>query len=510
MATIDLTNFDSNTLGLVQCTGGGRAGTPNGNVFFDVANGLVEIITVEELANVNMTARSGGASVTNPLSAQDGVKLEALYAFEREQRKADEVLRQYDYYFKGTFKFGGAYEIVNNRKFAVDTVLGAPGGVHGDREKIRGSGWIERNAAQAVGRIYYGNVSLGNIEPASAPYYQLTAGGAPTPYAKLGPIDEAIQVVGVTAIDATSVLNSDLSAYEALSVRTYGQNYDRKVLADSGVSKMDGYSSGFAIAEGVHLTTNTGDHPLASVYNAIPASQTGVWLNMTLEELDVAQTETGFTTGAAEPFTWVLNNPGAASLDQCIAYLDAIAQTDDDINAHGTNVVNGQRVGTWYTYNAAGKILPRTNVASEGLFIEGLLGSDKNRVVFTDDADVTREYPNYTTVSVNIGAGAVGDANAWFHSFWLNGDAADDFNSTGAVTTTTPAPLDVKGDVSGHAFLSGNNIVFEQDYASLPTVKDIVFECEGDGGVTAAKTVISVPASGTIAASCVPPAETNV
>lgn len=518
MATIDLTNFDSNTLGLVQSSQG-RSGTPDGNIFFDVANGRIELITAEELANVDMTARGGAASVANPLTQQDGVKMEALYAFEREQRRLDETLRQYDYYFKGTFKFGGAYELVNGRKFD-DADGSATSLTSDDRFKIRGSGWIERDSTGSIGRIYYGVISLGNIEGLSQPYYQLVDyTSAPVDFDKDGPVDEAIQVYGDAVVD-TNTTTFDNRTFMSMKVRTYGQNYDEKVLADSGVSQMDGYASGFALAESVHLTTNTTSHPLASVYNAVPASQVGVWQNMTLEELDVAQTETGFTTADGN-FTWVLNNPNGASLDECIAYLDAIAQTDDDINAHATNVTNGKRVGTWYSYNAAGKVLPRvgTGAAGAGLFIEGLVGTDKNRVIFTDDASETKEYPFYLAVSVNVGAGAVADANAWFHAFYLNGPGAvDDFNTSGALTVRDAdgATL-IKGNVSGSGLRSGNNINFEYDYAadgiSGGGTADVVFECEGDGGVTAAKTVFTLtdPAAGaSITASCVPGAENNV
>jgi hypothetical protein len=521
MALIDLTNYA--TL-LNQSTTGGRAGTPNGNIYFDVTNGRIELITVEEQATVIITDTThpnytdGTTPIANPLSQQDGIKLEALYAFERQERRKDEVLRQYDYFFKGTFKFGGAYELVNGRKF--DDVDGGNTGLalnsagdSDDRVKIRGSGWIERNVAGSAGRIYYGVTSLGNIEALSQPYYQLSDGGVPVDFAKDGPINEAIQVYGDIAVD-TNTTTFDTRTYLSNKVRTFGYNYDEKILADSGVSQMDGYSSGFALGESVHLTS--GSYALADVYGV---GQVAPWTGMTLEELDTPQTETGFTTADGN-FTWVLNNTGSGTLDQCVAYLDAIAQTDDDINAHSTNVTNGKRVPTWYTYNAAGKILPRTNITNEGLFIEGLVGTDKNRVIFTDDAGATKEYPAYSNVSVTVGANAVADTNAWFHAFFLDGPGAgDDFNTSGAVTVQdADGSTLVKGNVNGSGLRTGNVINFEFDHAGdtlggpggAGTDKDVVFECEGDGGVTAAKTIFTLTDAASITATCEPPVETNV
>ena len=601
MALIDLSNYA--TL-LNQSTTGGRTGTPNGNVFFDVTNGRIELITVEEQATIIITDvthpqyTDGTSPIANPLVEDDGIKLEALYAFERQERRKDEVLRQYDYYFKGTFKFGGAYELVNGRKFD-DADGSATSNTADDRFKVRGSGWIERDTAGAIGRIYYGVASLGNIESLSQPYYQLSDGGVPANFDKDGPISESIKVYGDNAIDtnaytttvataaaqtitvvkatgtftrtagdyladgfivghrftAAGLANNlgtytidtvtalvitiiadewttltdetgdadevltvngiDVRTYLSNKVRTFGQNYDEKILADSGVSQMDGYSSGFAIGESIHLTS--GNYTLADVYD----TQIAPWTGMGLEELDTPQTETGFTTADGN-FTWVVNNTTPGDLDQVVAFLDALAQTDDDINDHASNVTNGKRVGVWYTYNAAGKILPQvgTGAAGEGLFIEQLLGTDKNRVIFTDDASATKEYPAYSNVSVSVGANAVADSLAWFHAFFVDGPGAgDDFNTSGALTVEDADGITlIKGNVNGSGLRSVNNIVFEFDWVGdtiggpggASTDKDIVFECEGDGGVTAAKTIFSLTSAATITATCEPSVESNV
>jgi len=113
---IDLSNYATH---LVQSTVG-RTGTPDGNIYFDTANKRIELITAEELAMVDL----GSGAEANPLTNQLGIKLEALYAFENQERVTDESLRMFDRYFKGTFKFGGAYELLNANKF--DDADGSP------------------------------------------------------------------------------------------------------------------------------------------------------------------------------------------------------------------------------------------------------------------------------------------------------------------------------------------------------------------------------------------------
>ena len=504
---IDLSNYD--TL-LVQSTAS-RSGTPDGNIFFDVANGRIEIITAEELANVDL----GSGSEANPLTQDLGIKLEALYAFERQERRTDETLRQYDYFFEGTFKFGGAYKIVNNRKFddndGSDTGLANnSAGNSDDRVKIRGSGWEELDAAGALGRIYYGPASLGNIEALSQPYHQTVSGGAPTDFAKDGPINEAIQVFGDIAVDANTT-TFDTRTYLSLKVRTYGNNYDEKILADSGVTEMGGYSTGFALGESAHLTTVPATYPLVDVYGG---AQVAPWTSMTLEKLAVAQTETGFNEADGD-FIWVLNNDANGTLDQCVAFLDALAQTDDDIDSGAVTVTNGKRVGVWYSYNASGQVVTNAPFASEGLFIENVPTADEQRVVFTDDADGLKTRPFNSGIQVTVGANAVADTLAWYHAFFLDGPAANDFNTANALTVEDSSAVEVKGNVSTD-FVSLVRIDFgfayDQDTigGTAGTDKDIVFECEGDGGVTAAKTVFTATRTALISVTCQPGVENNV
>lgn len=491
---IDLSNYD--TL-LVQSTQG-RSGTPNGNIFFNTTTGLVEIITAEELATVNL----GSGLEANPLTNQLGIKFEALYAFENQERRTDENLRKYDRYFKGTFKFGGAYEIINGRKFGT-------GSTASDRTKLRGSGWNERAANGANDRIYFGNKGLGSIQASSQPYYQLSAGGAPVNFAKAGNFDEAVQVFGTTANGDTGAGNFDSRTYEAVSIRTFGYNYDRKVTTtDLSIAELGGYSTGFAVTETAHLTT--GAYALADVYGG---SQIAPWTGMTLEKLAAPQVESGFNEANGN-FTWVINNTGSGNLNQCVAFLDALAQTDNDIDTGAITVTNGKRVGTWYSYNASGQIVTRSGAGDGlGLFIENIPTADEQRIVFTDNAGNTKTRPFNVSVSVDPGSYAIADTLAWYHAFFLNGPGANDFNTANALTVVDNTVAAVKGNVA--ADVIGNKILFAFDYdgdtigGTAGTDKDVVMEVEGDGDATAAKTVFTISRTATINVTCAPGLETN-
>ena len=487
-ALIDLSNYDSL---LVQSTDT-RTGTPDGNVYFDTASGKIEFITKQELAQVDL----GSGVEDNPLDETLGIKLEAVYAFENQERSSDETLRKFDRWLRGSFKFAGAYDFINSRKPSTSA----------DRDILRGSGWTEFATDGGIDRIYFGNKGLGSIGSGSQPYYQLAVGGVPVDYAKPGNVDEAVQVFGSTANTPTDsgAGDFDTRTYEAVSVRTFQNNYDRKeTTTDLGIAELGPYSTGFAVTETAHLTS--GSYTLADVYGG---AQVSPWTGMGLEELDTPQTETGFNEADGD-FTWVVNNTVPGTLDEVVAFLDALAQTDDDINDHVTNVTNGKRVGVWYSYDAQGRVVTDAPFASQGLFIESLPVADQQRVVFTDDAGGTKTYPFQVGVEANVGSVAKADANAWYHSFF-----AAAFNTSGAVTILDASTNPVKGLASTAD--GSNKILYTFDYdgdtvgGTAGTDKDSVFLCEGDGGATQAKTLYTLTRSTTISFSCAPTAESNV
>lgn len=498
---IDLSNYDSL---LVQSTEG-RSGTPDGNVFFDVASGKIEFITNDGdgLTTIDLTSKGGGASDENQLYTTTGIKFEAIYAFENQERRIDETLRKYDRTTSGTFKFGGAYNFVNGNvpSSAADIAV------------IRGSGWNELDTSGVVQKIYFGNKGLSNIETGSQPYYMLSDSASPTlnditpsNFAKLGQIDEAVLVYenGV----------SDTRAYEAVSVRTFGYNYDRKeTTTDLGIAELGGYSTGFALNESPHLTS--GDYTLADVYTSAIAP----WDTMTLEKLGSAVLRDEFSnTDGTRLFSWVLNNPGTGTnavpvdsgdLYQMVAFLDALAQDDVDIDSGSETTTYGKRVGTWYTYNATGQIVTRSGAGDGlGLYLYNVPTADQQLVVMTDDSGAVKAYSFSVSVEANVGSTAKGDPLAWYHSYF-----AAAYNTAGAITVEDKTSTEVKGNASSAD--ATNKIIFAFDYTGdtvggdADTDKDCVFLCEGDGGATQAKTLYTISKNTTVSFACAPPVENN-
>jgi hypothetical protein len=237
-------------------------------------------------------------------------------------------------------------------------------------------------------------------------------------------------------------------------------------------------------------------------------SQTGVWVGMNLEELDTPLSKDEFVEAAGN-FTWVLNNPSGADLKQCVAYLDAIATVNADINSHATNSTIGKDVDTWYSYNASGQIVSKSGADGKGLYIYNIPTADKQKVVFKSDDGSTKTYSFSVSVEADIGVVAKGDANGWYHSFF-----AADYNTAGAITVQDSGANPVKGMTSTAD--ASNKIIYPFDYTGdtvggpADSDKNCVFLCEGDGGATQAKTLYTITKTASVAFACAPGVEDNV
>jgi hypothetical protein len=437
----------------------------------------------------------------------DGITLRGLYNFENQERRTDENLRKYKRGTDGSYRFAGAFNFVNGVKLDAS-----------DRNKVRGSGWVEYadtvDGATDVDRIYHGVVSLVEIQAGTVPYNTLvTATDEATlqaaswnSFVRAGGIDEAVQVYGDTAFGDTGAGDFDYTTrILVVRVRSWQYNPGETTSVLTGIAEFSGFSAGYGVGESLN-PSNT--YILADVYGG---AQIAPWTGMTLEKLAVAQTETGFNEADGD-FTWVLNNTGGGTVQECAAYLDALTLQDADIDT-GAGAYNGRKGRVWYARNAAGKVVT-ASIGGEGLFIEGLSVAEKQNVIMTDDAGDQKTYPFFPEVQIAVGAAAVADTNAWYHVYYADGAGGADFDTTGAVTVNDSSGNPVKGNVSADQVANKISFAYAYDTNTQAGLaagvdKDMVVEVEGDGGAAQAITFFTTQRIPIVAVQCAPPADDN-
>ncbi len=506
MATPQLITLANQATLLVESSQG-RAGTPDGNIFFDTANDRIEIITLEELANVDL----GSGAEANPLTNDLGITLQALYAFERRSRRTNLALRNFLPGIDGVFQDAGAWTFEAGIKLAAD----GNSSTGDDRTKIRSSGWRELAANDSIDRIYFGARSLNDIQPTSQPYIQIAAStseadllaAAPVDAARTGPLDQAFQTFGSTANGDAAAGDFDFTTSRIFvaRVRTFGFTQGGSTSTSSGVSRLQSFSAGFGVGES---TSPVNAFTEADVFGgAAIAPFTG----MLFSRNAAPTTQTGFNEGNGD-FTDVLSNSGGGSLLQIRARLDALMRQDTDIDQNGNGIL-AKRIDPLYTVDDQGRL-----VTKQGLFIENVPASDQQSVVFTADDGSTRTYPFTVQVDVSVSDAWQADPNAWYRCMFADGAGANDFDTSNAVIVNDSANNPVEGTSADAIGVAGSYLIrFTFDYdgntqAGLAAGIDkaVVFLAEGDGGAQAANAQFTIVRQAVVTAQALSEVETNL
>lgn len=505
MALIDHTNYAS----MLKESTNPAGSSPDGNVYFDVANNLIQLIGADELA----TVPGIGA---NPLNDFDGVTMRALYNFENSRRRVNETLRKYKRGIKGSYRFAGAFNFVNGVK------LRSTG--KNDRAKVRGSGWIEYAASgdgeSNVDRIYHGVLSLVDIQATTVPYYTLVTAtdeaslqaATWTNFIRVGDINEAVQVYGTTANGDAGAGSFDYKTrILVVRVRSWQYNPGETTSVATSIPEFSGFSAGYGVGESLNPSNTYTKADVIGGYAGQAGTRIAPFTGMSLERYSSAQTISGFNEGNGQ-VQWILHNTNGGTAQECAAFLDALTLCDADIDI-GTGNYNGKKGRVWYSRNASGKIVTNS-IGGEGLVIEGLSASEQQNVIFTMNNGSTRTYPYFPSVEISVGAAALADPNAWYRVMYVDGAGAADFDAAGAVTVQNSANADINGNVSANQ--SGGKISFAYAYdtntqagLSAGQNKNCVVLVEGDGYAGQAITYFTITRDPVISVTCAPPKDNN-
>ena len=185
-------------------------------------------LVVNTELTVNTTTKKITLNVAGNLVAKDGCTVQALYS------KLIDLWTSATY---NDFPFPMYALDVLSGQFQIGTDGALPNGwTFGDdatRGYLRDGGWSEYNAAGVLARQYAGIVSLGSVSAGSQLYYQTTSTGAPVNFLYTDAANQAVQVYGDIAADATTT-TFDTRTYFKGFVREYQKKYKDSVLGDTG------------------------------------------------------------------------------------------------------------------------------------------------------------------------------------------------------------------------------------------------------------------------------------
>lgn len=321
---------------------------------------------------------------------------------------------------------GGSY---NGWKPADDTT----------RQIIRDAGWSEYSAAGALNRQYVGLVALASGFPSGAQfYYQKASGGAAVDFTFDDAPNEAIRVFG----DATNG-DFDNRTYFKLYCREPDYTYDDAVLGDVGETGTGAFKVALPISVGADLKITDEDSEMSS------APYSGIGLEY------FGSDQTSYDIGAY-PFRVVIDNITAeATLEEIYTKMQFNLRQTGDID-DGAGTVVGK------TANQLCYFVGDTLYTTQGVFIDGVIAADLNRVVFLDQNNVERIYPYTSAGTLNFNAALAAGGTGYYRMYFLNDDAGDnsgdDYGTATAITVSDADSTPVTGTISGAS------IAFTYDY----------------------------------------------
>jgi len=310
------------------------------------------------------------------------------------------------------------------------------------RQMLRDGGWNEYSNAGVLNRTDVGMVALASGFPAGAQFYfQRASGGAAIEFTFDDAPNEGIQVFG----DASNG-NFNEQSYFKMFCREASYTYDDAVLTDVGESGTGPYKISLPIAVGADLKIQAND---ATVASSAPYTSIG------LEYFTVNQNKT--IGSSSYPFRVIIDNTTAnATLEQIYTKMQYNLRQSGDIDDGTGDPVPGR------TANQLCYFVGDTLYTTQGVFIDGVIPADLNRVIFLDQNNVERSYPYASAGTLNFNTSLTSGGTGYYRMYFTNDDAGDntgrDYGTATAITVNDKDGSPITGTITGA------QIAFTYDY----------------------------------------------
>lgn len=386
-------------------------GTPDGEVFLNLTNKTIELISQDD---------DTGGSPTNfsSLVAADGVTLQCLYSFLKNLWKTESDLIKYPF----------PMEAITAEQFEFINGWGPDDTNTATRSFIRTGGWAEKDSAGTVLREYMGVITLGNIETNHKAYFAWDDNTTKTDFTYFGPVNQAIKIYETSGTaPAFGAPGAITTAYDnrAKVLTTY-------IRSAPDESPVVGYTFGASTTTSIGATTVTNQ-----VYR-FPLS----------EAVDIKITENDTTVGSSAPYTdmnityytsdqaisvgansynfGVLidanvdnsgDNPTAEQIYMFVQY--QLRQTSDiDAGAASLFGVVADPLLTFVGDNLKTVIQAEDESPYRGVAIVDYNNNDINRLTFVDNTGTERNFPFSASVTLNFSQTLVDDPNSKYFLFY--------------------------------------------------------------------------------------------
>lgn len=381
---------------------------------------------------------------TANLTGSDGVTLQALYSFTKEEWRTDSNLIKYPFPFVAIT--GEQFELINGWDFA-DT---------SSKEYIRDAGWALRSGDGTSLEEYMNITSLGTFDSGSDNAYYLqtgSVGGIPVPTVYSGEVNQAILIY------SASVPETNYRDYFKIYLREQGKTYGFYDLnTEQNIPTLTYRKYALPLVNAIDLKITAAD--VAIDANSDGTADVAPYSGMSITWY-APSTQSRAIGSDSYDFTIVIDGNDATA-EQIYEFTQWSLRQEVDIDA-GPSSSRGDTTEELLVF--IGDTL-RTLRTSEGygVYIDNFQAADTNRLEFTDDAGNTQTFPFVAAGTIVFNDNLYTDPSSSYFVFFTNDDAGDntgrDFGTQTAIIIQDNSGQPITGSASG----STTGVAFDYDY----------------------------------------------
>lgn len=376
-------------------------------------------------------------------SASNGVTLQCLYSFAKEEWRTDTTLIKFPFPFVSIT--GEQFELVNNWNFANQYT----------KNLIRDAGWALKDSGGTSNEEYMNVTTLGTFDNTiadNAYYLQITGTtGTPTSFVFSGEVNQAVKVYG-----SPTYGNYDYRDVFKIYLREQGKVYGFYDLIDSQNLTELTYKK-YALP-----LTNSLDLKITASDVGIDANSDGIadvhpYSGMSITYYPSGQTR---TIGGSPYLFSIIIDGNLSTAEQIYEFVQWSLRQSVDIDSSSGNT-RGEIAEELLEF--VGDTLKTKYTSRGGVYIDDFLAVDTNRLRFFDDTNTERQFPFVAAGYLLFNNNLSNDANSIYRVFFTNDDAGSnfgqDFGTVSAITINDNSSVPIADFLSGRT-----SVAFDYDY----------------------------------------------
>jgi len=415
---------------------------------------MAKIVDPDDLnqgVEVTITPGASGTIALNKAGnlSDDGVTVQCVYSFLKEEWKNDGVLIKYPFPMIAITE--EAFEMVNDWDWANDAT----------RLLLRDGGWAWKNAA-GNSRTEYANITtLGSFVDSNsdlAYYIQISGGEAPKDFNLTGPTNQAVKIYG--NVDNG---NFDYRGFFKIFLREYAKTYDSYDLLDEQNLTALTYKK-YALP-----LSNSSDVKITHTDAVVSAG--GAYANIDVSYYDSAQT---FSVGGVNREFHIVIDADGKTAEQVYEKIQYLLRQNANINENyvATKTVTGsiadellEFVGDdLYTLYNSTWAKPSMG-GGGGVYINNYAAADTNRLYFRDDTNTVRSELYVAAGRMTFNNNLLNDSDAYYWMFFTSTPSGD-YGTANAIIVNDYDGVPISGSITNNPSITAGNdyIDFTYDY----------------------------------------------